>query len=212
LKIDVRKLFNYTAVLVLAAGVLTWGMHARGADLTITGCDVPQVIVCKASGEPVVPPVVTPQPPPVVALSCPGFAATRVIQAAVPPNGGNNLILNTAKYGGFGANDAVVVSFQAPPADANFGISAVPPSGATGSTHSFVLAAKPCVFDKADPSAVGGSSPTKNSFTVNMHSTPATVLGKYKLTPGVVYYLNLSHKGLCMKEACDLQLMFTNSN
>jgi hypothetical protein len=212
LKIDPRKLFNYTSVLVLAAVVLTWGVNARGADLTITGCDVPQVIVCKAGSGPVVPPVVTPQPPPVPAISCPGFAATREIQAAVPAGRENNLIIHTSRYGGFGANDAVVVSFQAPANDPAFGISAVPASGAASSPHNFVLASKPCVFDKADPSAVGGAYQTKNTFTVNMQSTGSAIFGKYRLTPGVVYYLNLSHKNLCTQPECDLQLTFTNSN
>jgi hypothetical protein len=135
-----------------------------------------------------------------------------VITASVPPSGGNNGIYTTLKAGGFGANDAVVVAFQAPAADANFGISAVTLSGSASSFHSFVLASRPCIFDKADPSAVGGSNQTKPEFTVNMQSTASAVFGKYKLDPGVTYYLNLSHKSYCTASSCDLKLTFTNSN
>lgn len=155
---------------------------------------------------------VPPVEPPGTVGSCSGFSATRVIQASVPPNGGNNLIINTAKYGGFGANDAVVVAFQAPADDPAFGISAVPPSGAAGSQHNYVVASKPCIFDKADPSAVGGALQTKNSFTVNMQSTVSSVFGRLQLLSGRTYYLNLSHKGLCTATSCDLQLTFTNTN
>jgi hypothetical protein len=155
---------------------------------------------------------VPPVEPPGTVGSCSGFSATRVIQASVPPNGGNNLIINTAKYGGFGANDAVVVAFQAPANDPVFGISAVPPSGAAGSQHNYVVASKPCIFDKTDPLAVGGALQTKNSFTVNMQSTASSVFGRIQLVSGDTYYLNLSHQGLCTATSCDLQLTFTNPN
>jgi hypothetical protein len=149
--------------------------------------------------------------PPGAVGSCSGFSATRTITASVPPSGGNNAIYTTLKAGGFGANDAVVVAFQAPAADGGFGISAVTLSGSASSFHSFVLASRPCIFDKADPSALGGNTQTKPEFTVNMQSTASAVFGKYKLDPGVTYYLNLSHKSYC-GSSCDLQLTFTNSN
>jgi hypothetical protein len=154
---------------------------------------------------------VPPVEPPGAVGSCSGFSATRFIEASVPPNGGNNAIYTTLKAGGFGGNDAVVVAFQAPAADPSFGISAVTLSGSATSFHSFVLASQPCIFDKADPLAVGGSNQTKPEFTVSMHSTASAVFGKYKLVPGVTYYMNLSHKSYCTG-SCDLQLTFTNTN
>jgi hypothetical protein len=153
-----------------------------------------------------------PTAPPGVIGSCSGFAATRVIEASVPSSGASNNIYTSLKSGGFGPNDALVIAFKAPVDDPNFGISAVTLSGSATAFHSFVLASKPCIFDKADTSAVGGVSQTKPEFTVNMQSTAAATFGKYKLEPGASYYLNISHKAFCVSSACDLQLTFTNPN
>ena len=153
-----------------------------------------------------------PTSPPGAVGSCTGFTATRVIEASVPTNGASNNIYTSLKSGGFGPNDALVIVFQAPAFDPNFGISAVTLSGSASSFHSFVLASKPCVFDRADTSAVGGVGQTKPEFTVNMQSTAAATFGKYNLAPGATYYLNLSHRAYCVSSSCDLQFTFTNPN
>ena len=167
-----------------------------------------QTLSC--SGNVVTPPpvVVPPVVPPVVTSACAGFTNTRSITGVVPANR-SSVKYFTSQNGGFGANDAIVFKFVAPPADPYFQISFVESGIATMRTVS--LSKKACDFGGTADTIMAGET---GNFGLDL-STSGANYAPTVLVSGQTYYLNIANRsgGLpsCTTGAyCEGQITISN--
>jgi len=158
-----------------------------------------------------------PSPPPTGTISCPGYAGTAVLDATVPVNGAANATYYPSAYKSWAGQGALVVRFTAPPADSAFQFAFAPYGSGLDAFHNYTVASEPCVFDPAAPSAMGGLTSTKTTFTVYLSSNgkPHAYASYIKsLTPGQTYYINAAHKSggnwSCSTATCDMIITVTN--
>jgi hypothetical protein len=151
---------------------------------------------------------------PTGAVSCSGFNKTLVIDVAWASTTAATRY-TTQQYGGFGANDALVVRFTPPPGSASFSagsLSGAEYSGPT-TTRTGKISTSPCDFSTATQFTL------YNAFSASTFNMPVQVSGTQlawtMLTaPGTTYYLNIKNtdkKGVATCAAgkyCDMFVDF----
>jgi hypothetical protein len=157
--------------------------------------------------------------------ACSGFTSTKVIDAAVPANGGlqfryfttDGKVFSNGAAAGFGAGDAIVVRFKAPAEDPFFNISMYETgTGETGAQayRTMVLSTKSCDFG-VPKSADAVWSLEDTGFSQAHASGRTSEWAPYILTPGVTYYLNVKNYAFgntptCSASRCDVFFVFSN--
>jgi len=150
---------------------------------------------------------------PTGALSCSGFNKTLVIDVAWSSTTAATRYV-TQQYGGFGANDALVVRFT-PPAGASFGSGALSGAEYSGptTTRTGKISTSPCDFSTATQFTL------YNAFSASTFNLPIQVGGTQLawtmlMAPGTTYYLNIKNtdkKGIATCAAgkyCDMFVDF----
>jgi hypothetical protein len=135
-------------------------------------------------------------------ISCSGFAATRVIDIKF----GNSIQAYTANYGGFGSNEALVVTFTT---------STVTTSTSTGyiqaveyvdpiTARTGTLSDQPCDFSNGLPKVGGGNAAFINDVGPWSSFTLGTTKNGYPtLLPGKQYFFNISNAS-CPSGSCNM--------
>jgi hypothetical protein len=157
------------------------------------------------------------------------FSATKIIDATVPPNGSlikyhtdvTGTYRNNAPAG-FGANEAIVIQFTAPPSEQFFTIGMVE-TGAQGtgapSIRTMTLSTKPCDFTiPQGPDARWASE--DSGFYLKLSALPGGTPSPYARTSligGGTYYLNIKNSAFggtagCTSSRCDVIVTFSNSS
>jgi hypothetical protein len=159
----------------------------------------------------------TPAPPPAGAISCSGFNGTKVIDATLPDNGKATARIYTydnifsSGGSGWGAREAIVLRFTAPPAGDQYMSIALTATG--GSVRrTMTLSSEACDFTRSAKSVYYVES---NSLNLDFSSGPSPYV-RTVLNPGQTYYLNLANLDSgtpsCPDSTCDAVILLQNPN
>ena len=198
------------------------GCVLAGTVVTCPGAPPPPLQCPSPPGPgPCAPP--PPPPPPAWNGTCAGFSETKVIDAKVPANGVNvryyTNVAGTFRNGaasGFGATEALVVVFKAPPLDPYFSIgmyeTGAPVTGSP-SYRTMTVGSVPCDWHfPASTDALWAAEDTRMSLNFSAGGT--SPYARYNLTPGATYYVNVSNSAFgaqqCAGGRCDVFFSFSN--